>query len=78
MKKVIVYSKPNCMMCEMTKKELTKLGVEFTVESLIDEKNSEIVESFVKKGFRSAPITLVGEEIISGFNPVNLKKALAA
>ena len=78
MKKVIVYSKPNCMMCEMTKKELTKLGVDFTIESLIDEKNAELVAGFVSKGFRSAPITLVGEEIISGFNPVSLKKALAA
>ena len=77
MKKVVVYSKPNCIMCEMTKKKLTEFGVDFTVESLIDEKNAELVADFYKKGFRSAPITIVGEEIIYGFNPISLKKALA-
>lgn len=77
MKKIIVYSKPNCIQCEMTKKELSKLGVDFTVESLVDEKNSAVLEDFKSKGLRSAPITIVGEEIISGFNPIALKAAIA-
>ena len=78
MKKVVVYSTPNCVRCEMTKKELAKMGVEFETKSLIDEKNSKLVEDLKEKGHRSAPITIIGDEIISGFNPILLKKALAA
>lgn len=76
MKKVIVYSKPNCIKCEMTKKELVKLGVEFVLEDLTDEKNAEILNNFKEKGFREAPITVIEETVISGFNPISLKKAL--
>lgn len=76
MKNVVVYSKPNCMQCEMTKKELKKLSIDFILEDLTDEKNAQLLEDFKSKGHRSAPITVVGDVVISGFNPVALKNAL--
>lgn len=76
MKKIIVYSKPNCIQCEMTKKELTKLGADFVVEDLLAEKNAEILAGFKAQGYRNAPIVTIEEIVISGFDPIKLRSAL--
>ena len=77
MKNVIVYSKPNCVQCDMTKRALTKMNVEFETEDLTAPKNAEKMQEFIAKGLRSAPITVIDGEYISGFDPIALQKALA-
>lgn len=70
---VVVYSKPACPQCVMTKKALKKIGVEFLEEKL----EQEALEQFSSQGFRSAPIVVAGDKIWSGFQP-DLINELAA
>ena len=70
---VIVYSKPACPQCTMTKKALTQKGVAFVEEAL----SQEALERFAAQGFRSAPIVVAGNQSWAGFQP-DLIDALAA
>ena len=73
-KTVIVYSKPACPQCTMTKKALTQRGVSFREEAL----DSEVIEKFAERGFRSAPIVVVGETAWAGFQPDMIDGLIAA
>lgn len=62
---VIVYSNPNCVQCEQTKKYLTLKEIPF--ESKMIEKSPEVHPLIEEKGYTSAPIVVLGEESWSGF-----------
>ncbi len=68
---VTVYSKNNCMQCNMTKKELTKLGVNFR-EINLDEQ-PEYIQQVKDLGFSSAPVVKTVSDIWAGFQPAKLK-----
>jgi glutaredoxin-like protein NrdH len=69
---VIVYTNPNCVQCEQTKKFLDKEGIEYTVENLQSDDNYEKLVDFVNRGFKSAPIVVTDTETWSGFKPDKL------
>jgi glutaredoxin-like protein NrdH len=69
---VIVYTNPNCVQCEQTKKFLDKEGIEYTVENLQSDDNYEKLVEFVNQGFKSAPIVVTDTETWSGFKPEKL------
>jgi len=58
------------------KEFLSRRGKAFTVR-LVDEDDTAYDE-LLALGFRSVPLTVIGEEKIAGFNPAALTKALAA
>lgn len=62
---VVVYSNPNCIQCEQTKKYLTLKEIPF--ESKMIDKSPEIHSLIEEKGYRSAPIVVAGEDSWSGF-----------
>jgi glutaredoxin-like protein NrdH len=62
---VIVYSNPNCQACEQTKRFLTVKGIEF--EAKMIEDSPEVMPLIQEKGYRSAPVVVVGEDSWSGF-----------
>jgi len=62
---VTVYTTPNCVQCESTKRQLTKLGIDFEVVDL--SQNPEKLEYFKKLGYASAPIVTTDVKIWSGF-----------
>lgn len=64
-----VYSKPACMQCTMTVKELEKLGIPYQVKSLQDD--PEKVEQFKAAGLLSAPVVVPadGSAPWAGFVP---------
>ncbi|CAB4129000.1 GrxC Glutaredoxin and related proteins [uncultured Caudovirales phage] len=62
---VIVYSNPNCVQCEQTKKYLTQKGVEF--ESKMIQDSPEILPLIEEKGYKSAPVVVAGDQSWSGF-----------
>lgn len=68
---VTVYSKNNCMQCNMTKKELVKLGVEF-VEINLDEQ-PEYIQQVKDLGFSAAPVIQTETDVWAGFQPAKLK-----
>lgn len=52
-----VYSKPNCMRCEMTKEFLKQHNVEF--EEINVEENEEALEQIKASGWRRLPVVIV-------------------
>lgn len=69
---VVVYTNPNCVQCEQTKKFLDKEGIEYTVENLQSDDNYEKLVEFVNQGFKAAPIVVTDTETWSGFKPDKL------
>jgi len=61
---VIVYTNPNCVQCEQTKK--------FSVENLQSDDNYEKLVEFVNQGFKAAPIVVTDTETWSGYKPDKL------
>ena len=66
-KKVIVYSTPTCMYCNMIKAYFEEKGVEFTeIDLTVDqEKGRYVVE---KTGQMGVPVTEIDGEFVIGFN----------
>lgn len=70
---VTVYTKPNCMQCNFTKKYLTEKEIEFQT---IDITESEEALAKVKgMGFQAVPVIVTeNEEAFYGFQPDRLAK----
>lgn len=62
---ISVFTKPNCIQCEMTKKEMDKRGIEY--EELNLENHPEAVEAFIEAGLLAAPIVITDIKRWSGF-----------
>lgn len=67
---VTVYTTPSCPQCEMTKKMLTREGVEFTVVDLSEHPDK--VAEFKEQGLLAAPIVTTDVKIWSGFKPAKI------
>lgn len=67
---VTVYTKPNCVQCDATKRTLDKLGVEYnTIDATTDD---AVFNMLVEKGFKAMPVVNAGDEWWSGFNPAKI------
>lgn len=70
---VIVYSKPNCMQCQFTKKYLKNKGIPFEEKDV--EQNDEAIDELKKMGFSSLPVVIAeGLEAFNGFRPDMLNR----
>jgi len=63
------------MACERVKGFLSQAGVAFDLRD-IDEDPSAYDE-LLARGFRSVPITIVGDTVVKGFDAAALRAALA-
>lgn len=70
-----VYSKRDCVQCDYTKREMTKLGIDF-VELKVDE-DLQALEDVKLLGYLAAPVVVTDNDHWSGFRPDKIK-ALAA
>jgi len=75
MPKVKVYSTPTCPWCHRAKEFLEELKVEFEDINVAEDEDAakEMVD---KSGQRGVPVIEIDGEIIVGFNPDAIKKAL--
>ena len=71
---VTVYSKPNCMACNFTKKYLNDKGVKF--EEIDVLKDAESLAMLRDKGFSQMPVVSIEGEFHTGFQPNLLSKAV--
>jgi glutaredoxin-like protein NrdH len=62
---VVHHIGPSCVQCNMTKRELDKLGVEYTEVDLRD--HPELTEQFKQEGLLAAPIVTTDTKKWSGF-----------
>ena len=64
---VTVYTKPNCVQCDATKRTMDKLGISYsTVDITV---NTEAYDMIMAKGFQAAPVVITDDDAWSGFNP---------
>ena len=67
-KSIVVYSKPNCMQCNFTKKYLDDKGIDYETKDIFD--SEEALEEVQKLGFASVPVILAeGLDAFNGFRP---------
>ena len=71
---VTIYSKPNCMACNFTKKYLNDKGVKFKEINVF--KDAEALAMLRYKGFSQMPVVDVNGEFHTGFRPELLAKAV--
>jgi glutaredoxin-like protein NrdH len=75
-REVVVYSTPLCAPCERLKAYLRAKGVAFTVRDvMVDEEAAMFLES---RNIRSTPVLAIDDEIIVGFDPERIARALQA
>ena len=63
--KITVWTLPNCVQCNQTKKEFDKLGIQYDVREL--NRNPKAVERFKELGLIAAPIVETDDRRWSGF-----------
>ena len=71
---VTVYSKPNCMACNFSKKYLEDKGVEFKEINVF--KDAEALAMLRDKGFSEMPVVDINGEKHTGFRPDILAKVV--
>ena len=70
---ITIYSKPNCVRCEMVKRYLTDKGVPFGVIDVFED--DKALAMLRDKGFSQMPVVDVNGEFHTGFQPNLLAKA---
>ena len=64
----IVYTKPQCVQCDMTKRLMDKIGVEYTTVDIVE--NPEEMQKLIDMGYRAAPVVMTADgESFAGFQP---------
>ena len=72
----IVYTKPNCIQCDMTKRLMDKIGVEYTTVDIVE--NPAELDRLIEMGYRAAPVVVAPDGTsFAGFQPEKIT-ALAA
>lgn len=71
-KKVTVYSKPDCMQCNFTKKWLNERNVPYT--ELNVEEDEEVLSKIKEMGYQAVPVIVTETENWYGFQPDKLAK----
>ena len=71
---VTVYSKPNCMQCEFTKKYLSDKGIEFKEINAFED--DEALAMLRDAGYAHMPVVDIGGEKHTGFRPEILAKVV--
>lgn len=70
---IIVYTKPNCVQCDQTKRFLDRAGIEYSEQDITSEENSTQLAKFQSDGFSAAPIVVTDIGTWSGFRLDKLK-----
>lgn len=69
-KKVTVYSKPDCMQCNFTKKWLKERNIPYT--ELNVEEDEEALSTIKEMGYQAVPVIVTETENWYGFQPDKL------
>ncbi len=73
--KIKVYTTPTCAFCPAVKKFLDEKGVDYEeIDITQDEKEAEEMKE--KTGQMGVPVTMMGEEIVIGYDKGKLEKLL--
>lgn len=68
---ITVWTLPNCVQCETTKRTMDRLGIRYEVLNL--ENHPEMLEAFKDAGLIAAPIVVTDRKQWSGFRLEKIK-----
>jgi len=69
---VTVYTKPQCVQCDATKRMMDKLGVVYTTVDIVD--NPEELDRLIEMGYRAAPVVVAPDGTsFAGFQPEKIQ-----
>jgi len=68
---VTVYTLPDCIQCDITKKYMDKYKINYSVVDM--STNQEATELVEKLGFKQAPVVVYDKFNWSGFRPDKIK-----
>lgn len=68
---VTVYTTPNCVQCNQTKRMMDTLGIDYSVVDLAE--HPEKLAEFKEQGFMAAPIVTTDSKTWSGFRHGKIK-----
>ena len=71
---ITIYSKPNCMQCEFSKKYLNDKGIEFKEINVFQD--NEALTMLRDAGYSQMPVVDVNGDFHTGFRPELLAKAV--
>ena len=71
----VVYTKSNCVQCDMTKRYMDKNGIEYTTVDITQD--PEALEMILGMGFKSAPVVITDNDAWAGFNPDKINSLAA-
>lgn len=66
-----IYTKPDCVQCQATKRRLDAAGVPYTVTDLSND--PQMIEQMRAAGFTSVPIVEYGQERFAGYQIDRIK-----
>lgn len=73
--KITVYSKPNCMQCNFTKKYLKECDIAFEE---IDVTQDEVALNKIKEmGYQAVPVVVTNDDHWYGFRPERLAELVS-
>ena len=72
---ITVYSKPACVQCEQTKKQLSRVGLSYEEVDLTQD--AEAMKKVQELGYRQAPVIIAGDQHWAGFRPDLIAKLVA-
>ena len=72
---ITVFTSKGWGPCAMTKMWLSDRNYEFTEYNVSE--NLEYADDLLRMGFRVTPVTVIGDDMIVGFSPQKLEKALS-
>ncbi len=64
---ITVYSKPACVQCVATTRELDRKGIEYTYIDLTEDDDAMVAVRDM--GYMQAPVVVAGDQHWSGFRP---------
>ena len=67
---VTIYTNPNCVQCDQTKRYLDRVGIDYKTVDL--STNPEALEMVLEMGHKSAPVVITDKDNWSGFRLTKL------
>ena len=64
---ITVFSKPACVQCDATYRQLDKLGLDYTIVDITMD--ADALASVKALGYQQAPVVFAGGDHWSGFRP---------
>jgi len=64
---ITVYTKPACVQCDMTKRMLDKIGVDYQTVDITEDQDA--LNLILGMGFKAAPVVITESDAWAGFQP---------